>query len=194
MSSRPGPALCVALAALLAACAANHPKTAPATAGAAVPPAIRSVGCVDVPALTSKDTPADILPGMRQCIEGRDYVRAARLFAVADTYGRFDAFRVQDPTAQEVIPALESAYLGNLDKEAADEVVAKTNEISASPQELSSLCAQVRSLGPPAYYPTYMTSHGMSAFKGRDAGLRKHFDRASAWESALKAVLKCPGR
>ena len=172
---------------------AAAPQPAAAANAAVVPPQTgHSVGCVDISALTSNNTPAEILPGMKQCIDSRDYDRAARLFGVADVYGRFDTLRVQDISAQSVIPALESAYLGQIDKDSAAKIQAALKAISGSSRELARLCTQVRTLGSPTYYPTYMLAHGMSAFTGQSDGLKRDFDRTSAWESALKNVLHCP--
>lgn len=155
---------------------------------------VKSVGCVDISGLTTEDTPAEILPGMHQCIDVQDYDRGARLFAAADVYGRFDTLRVLDTSAHAVIPALESVYLGQLDADSAAKIQAKVKEISGSTGQLSRLCTQMRSLGPPTYYPSYMLLHGMSAFTGQGGGLKRDFNRTSAWESALKSVLHCPMR
>jgi hypothetical protein len=189
------------LVAWLYGCAANPPERAtmhaqPENSPSTVPPgqsqSIKSVGCVDISSLTSQNTPAEILPGVRQCIDAHDYERAARLFAVADVYGRFDTLRVPDISAHEVIPALEYAYLGQTDKDSAAKAQGTVKEISASSGQLRQLCTQVRALGPPTYYPTYMTLHGMAAVTGQGGGLKRDFDRTSAWEYALKTVLHCP--
>lgn len=191
----------LALLSLLGACTATQSQKSaarshgtPAGAAPGAAPSLKPVGCVDIPSLSPEDTPAQILPGMRQCLDSHDYARAARLFLVADTYGRFDSLRVVDPTAGEVIPALESAYLESADRDSKARLLATAKEISASPRELLSLCSQVRALGPPTYDPLYMTTHGLSAFKGKSAGVKRDFQRNPAWESALKSVLACPGR
>lgn len=156
------------------------------------PQSVQSVGCVDISSLTAQNTPAEILPGVRRCIDDHDYIRGVRLFAVADVYGRFDTMRVMDVSAHAAVPALESAYLGQVDRDSVAKFQATLKEIADSSSKLRDLCTQVRTLGPPAYPPTYMTSHGMSAFTGQGGGLKRNFDRTSAWESSLKSVLHCP--
>lgn len=153
---------------------------------------IKSVGCVDIASLAARNTPAEILPGVRKCIDDHDYARGVRLFAVADVYGRFDTLRVVDVSAHAAIPALESAYLGQVDRDSIAKFQASLKEITDSSSKLGELCTQVRALGPPTYSPTYMTLHGMSAFTGQGGGLKRDFDRSAAWESALKSVLRCP--
>ena len=187
---RPGTCIAAAAAAVaLGACTAGPRRSAPPAEAAA--PA-RPVGCVDISALSPKNAPPEILPGVRQCLDAHDYARAARLFAVSDAYGRFDTLRVRDVTAHEVIPALDSAYLGSADQDSKAQLLVTVKELSASSADLLSLCRQVRALGPPTYYPTYMTLHGL--LSGQQAGLKRDFNRGAAWESALQAVLQCPGR
>jgi hypothetical protein len=178
-------------------CTVNQPERAkpensPSSTSGGQSQSIKSVGCVDISSLTPQNTPAEILPGVRQCIDLHDYDRAARLFAVADVYGRFDTLRVLDVSAHEVIPALAYAYLGQTDKDSAAQVQGAVKAISASPGELRALCTQVRALGPPNYYPTYMIQHGMAAMTGQGGGLKRDFDRTSEWGYALKTVLHCP--
>jgi hypothetical protein len=169
-----------------------------ACAGAAAPPAtetptrppFKSVGCVDISKLTSQNTPADIFPGVRECIDEHAYEQAAGLYAVAGVYGRFDTLRVADASAHEVIPALRELVLGNLDPKIAAEFMAVIRKIGGS--GLVRLCARVRALGPPTYYPTYMLAHGLSALTGQGGGLKSDFDRGAAWDSALTTFLNCP--
>lgn len=186
---KPGTSALLAAAAVLCACTSAPHRSAPPGQPAA---AAKPLGCVDISALSPKNTPAEILPGVRECLDVHDYARAARLFAVSDTYGRFDTLRVRDVTAHEVIPALDSAYLGGADPDAKAQLLATVKALSGSSRELLSLCRQVRALGPPTYYPSYMTLHGL--FSGQQAGLKHDFNRSAAWESALQAVLACPGR
>jgi hypothetical protein len=192
---------CITLLGLLCACAAPSPKASPQpeqpaplvpVAGASDKPSyLDSVGCVDISSLNSKNTPTEILLGSKDCLDQNDLSRSARLFGVAGVYGRFDSQRVPDVSAQEVIPAFQSALFGNVDSKTAAAFQATFKGIDES-HELVEMCAQIRRLGPPMYYPTYMISHGMGAFLGPDRGLKRNFDSAAAWESALKSYLHCP--
>jgi hypothetical protein len=185
----------------LCACATSPPKvTTPvqqprtlAESGTAVdkPSYLNSVGCVDIAALNSKNTPTEILLGSRECVDKKDFDRGVSLFGVAGVYGRFDSQRVPDVSAHEVIPAFQSAVFGNLDSETAAAFQAARKNLANSPK-LVQMCAQIRKLGPPTYYPTYMIAHGMGAFLGSGPGLVANFDSAAAWESALATYLHCP--
>lgn len=149
--------------------------------------------CIDVGALTTDDTPADMYPAVRTCINRGDLQRAARLSAIAGAYGRFDTLRVNDVSAHQALQVLQLNNLQDLSPEAKEKFQATVKEIIAS-NELADRCAQARKLGGPTYYPTYMTQHGMSAFTGKGGGLKENFNAAEAWESSLTGYLHCPAR
>jgi hypothetical protein len=147
--------------------------------------------CVDLAALTTDDTPADIYPAVRTCIDHGEFQRAARLFAVAGAYGRFDTLRVLDSSAHQAIPVLGMTNLSDLSQDAKEQFRAAFKAIISS-DRLAELCGQARKLGPPTYYPTYMTQHGMSAFTGKGGGLKEDLNVAEAWDSSLSTYLHCP--
>jgi hypothetical protein len=149
--------------------------------------------CIDVGALTTDDSPADMYPAVRTCINRGDFQRAARLFAVAGAYGRFDTLRVNDVSAHQALQVLQLNNFQDLSPDAREKFQATVKEIIAS-DRMADLCAQARKLGGPSYYPTYMTQHGMSAFTGKGGGLKEDFKPAEAWESSLTGYLHCPAR
>jgi hypothetical protein len=56
-------------------------------------------------------------------------------------------------------------------------------------------CAQVVKVGPPAYIPTYLISHGIGRPEARRVdkdGLDGDFDRNRTWENLLSDGLLCP--
>jgi hypothetical protein len=126
--------------------------------------------CIDVGALTADDTPADMYPAVRTCINRGDFQRAARLSAIAGAYGRFDTLRVTDVSAHQALQVLQLNNLQDLSRDAKEKFQATIKEIIAS-DKMTDLCAQARKLGGPTYYPTYMTQHGMSAFTGKSPSL-----------------------
>ena len=146
--------------------------------------------CVDLTALTTDDTPADIYPAVRTCIDHGDFERAVRLFAVAGLYGRFDTLRVLDVSAHQAISVLGMTSFSDLSQGAKEQFQA-TFKASLSSDRLVELCGQARKLGPPTYYPTYMTQHGMSAFTGKGGGLKEDLNVAEAWDSSLSTYLHC---
>jgi hypothetical protein len=147
--------------------------------------------CVDIAALTTDDTPADIYPAVRTCIDHGDFQRAARLLAIAGTYGRFDTLRVLDVSAHQAVQVLGMTNLRDLSQDAKEQFQAAFKAVAGSDQ-LADLCGQVRKLGPPTYYPTYMMQHGMSAFTGKGGGLKQDFNAAEAWDSSVSTYLHCP--
>ena len=185
------PTACLTLLAGLCACTASPPKVAtPAESprplalsadAAGKPPYLISVGCVDVAGLSSKNMPTQILLGSRECVDKKDFDRGVRLFGVAGAYARFDSERVPDVSAQALIPAFQSELFGSLDPNTAAELQAAQKKIANS-HELVQMCEQIRKLGPPTYYPTYMIKQGA----------KRNFDSAAAWESALVSYLHCP--
>jgi hypothetical protein len=150
-----------------------------------------AIDCVDVSSLTTDYTPADLYPAVRKCIDRGDLERGARLYAVAGVYGRFDMLRVLDESARQAIPVLQLNNLSQVDPAIKAKFQATVHGLLGTDQ-LPAVCSQVRKLGPPTYYPTYMTQHGMSAFTGKGGGLKPDFNAAEAWESSLAGYLHCP--
>ena len=56
----------------------------------------------------------------------------------------------------------------------------------------SRLCAMMKTLGAPNYYPKYMILHGMNAFLGIEGdGLKPNFDADREWGKILRNNLSC---
>ena len=56
----------------------------------------------------------------------------------------------------------------------------------------SRLCAMMKTLGAPNYYPKYMILHGMNAFLGIEGdGLKPDFNIDVEWNKVLKTDLDC---
>jgi hypothetical protein len=153
---------------------------------------LKTVGCVSVSELTNQHTPADMFPGVRKCIDAGEFDRGGQLFFVARVYGRYDTLRVADRTAHQAISVLRINNLGDIDEErqSAFRGSLKGRYGPGSP-ELAGLCTELRRLGAPAYHPTYMLQHGMSAFTGAGGGLIKNFNAPEAWSSALDSYMHC---
>lgn len=155
--------------------------------------ATQPIDCIGLADLTNRHTPADILPGVRKCIDAAEYEKAVDLFAVVGVYGRFDMLRVADNTAHQAITVLRINNLGSLDQTRVDafqdSVKGRLDEESAN---LLRLCDHVKSIGAPAYHPTYMLQHGISAFTGAGGGIKSDFNAAEAWAASLDSYLHCP--
>lgn len=159
--------------------------------------------CVELRKVTNEHTPADIYPGIRDCIGRGDYERAAGLFALAGTYGRFDASRVVDRTAHQAIGALRANILWDVVDEQNDSVLAAiTTMLETGAEAHEKLCADIARIGRPHHYPRYMIQHGMRAilkeqgmadFAGNSDGkdIKEDFDPEAAWSEALEDYLHC---
>ncbi len=155
--------------------------------------ATQPIACVGLAELTNRHTPADIFPGVRQCIDSGEYGKAADLFAVAGVYGRFDMLRVADRTAHQAITVLQMNTLGSLKQARVDAFQESIKgRFEARSSDLVRICDHVKSSGAPAYQPVYMLQHGMSAFTGVGGGIKSDFNRAEAWAASLDGDLHCP--
>ena len=181
---------------LLGAICASHPGIAfaeppPADASdTTAPPS--PLGCVDLSSLRTRDTPAELYPAVRACIQEGHFARGVRLFALAGVYGRFDTLRVVDVSAHAVIPALRRLVFSQLDDSLMAEFQRAGQALSPGSAALGELCADIRKRGPPAYEPVYMRQHGLGAITGTSGGPPSGFDPAAAWESSLTGYLSCP--
>jgi len=150
-------------------------------------------GCVDLSEVTSEHNPADILNGMRKCIELKQFKKAARLFALAGVYGKYDAYRVKDRTAHQALLVLQQNILADTD-ERDKKKLAKCieKELEKGSEQLSSVCQLIQQIGMPTYHPKYMIQHGIQAFmKPEGDGLVEEFDSEASWNLALENYLHC---
>ena len=69
----------------------------------------KPLSCIKLSEVTNENNPADILNGMRKCIDQKDYKNAPRLFAIAGVYGKYDSFRVKDKTAHQALLVLQQS-------------------------------------------------------------------------------------
>jgi hypothetical protein len=151
------------------------------------------LGCVDLQSVTAAHTPADIVPGIRLCLDSAKYEKAAVLFAVAGVFGKFDTLRVADKTAHQAVAALQVTHLNSVEPEHKSALQKVLKEI-AEPKSaaLAQICGYLKAMGPPSYQPTYMLQHGMSAFTGKGGGTTAGFNSAEAWATSLDSYLHCP--
>ncbi len=148
--------------------------------------------CVEINELSSSRTPADIYPGIADCLSQDRIEEATKLYALAFVYGRFDQQRVADRTAHQATRVLELEHLATSDQKRSDKMLKRVGEISESPEELHQLCAEIRGLGRPTYFPAYMIQHGMGAVLGRNGDGLNGVSESDAWEEVLDDGLHCP--
>ncbi len=125
--------------------------------------------CVEISEITNEHNPADILHGMRKCIEQKDFRKAARLFAIAGVYGRYDSYRVKDKSAHQALNVLQQNILMDISEEDKNNIIAElTQTLEKDSKEVKNVCQEIRKVGIPKYYPKYMIQHGIQAFTNTD--------------------------
>jgi len=155
--------------------------------------ATNPVGCIPIANAKNDLTPADLYQGVLQCINENKFEMATELFALAGIYARFDAERVTDQSAGQAGEALITNAFSTLPKSKKSQFIAVFDRISKSQKSLGSLCANIRKIGAPDYYPKYMILHGMKAFLGDpyEGALSDAFDPAATWRRLQSKYLHC---
>lgn len=157
--------------------------------------ATHDIGCADSGQISNGHTPADLYMGLSECLEEGNLENGVLLFALAGVYGRYDTFRVSDPSAHQAMSVLRMTAVDPIDESTRakfDEILKNT---LGSPDGLDRICREVRKIGAPDYFPRYMIQHGMKAITGDSTkdGLVTDFEPESAWEKSLDTYLHCPG-
>jgi hypothetical protein len=196
-ASRRAAALLVACASLggLAGTASAQERQTPKVLNFNAPGNLEStadLGCIALKDATNRHNPADLFRASGACVTAHRPEDAARLFALAGAYGRFDMLRVADRTAHQAILAIRSEIFGELPEADTEALTAALQKIMGDAALKQALCADVARIGAPTYAPRYMIQHGMGAFTGSQGdGLIEKFDAASAWNTVLTSYMKC---
>ncbi|UMY65106.1 MULTISPECIES: hypothetical protein [unclassified Flavobacterium] len=152
-------------------------------------------GCVTIVEVSNENNPADILAGVEKCVESKQFDKAARLFAIAAVFGRYDTFRVKDKSAHQALKVLQMRLVGQMnetDRNALLKSIEK--ELASGSKELDAICQSIRQVGIPKYHPKYMIQHGIEAFTNTNGnGLVEDFNSEESWNKALKDYLHCGG-
>ncbi|WP_188363220.1 hypothetical protein [Flavobacterium orientale] len=149
--------------------------------------------CVELSKITNEHNPADILIGMGKCIEQKEFEKAAKLFAIAGVYGRYDSYRVKDKSAHQALLVLQQNILMNISEEDKKEMISSLDNLFVRGSEaLRTVCQSIQEVGIPKYYPKYMIQHGIQAFIEKDGnGLIEDFNSEESWNLTLKNYLHC---
>lgn len=149
--------------------------------------------CVEISEITNEHNPADILYGMGKCIEQKDFRKAARLFAIAGVYGRYDSYRVKDKSAHQALIVLQQNIFMDISEEDKNSMIAElTQTLEKGSNEMRNVCQEIQKVGIPKYYPKYMIHHGIQAFIETDGnGLVEDFNSEKSWKLALESYLHC---
>jgi hypothetical protein len=85
-------------------------------------------------------------------------------------------------------------HVGSFSKNETNALQSSIMSIINSPDALRAMCAEIKTVGPPNYYPAYMVQHGINAFTGGSpsGSVKADFNVQEAWEKALVVFLNCP--
>jgi len=151
----------------------------------------QNLGCITIDQVKNTYTPADLHLAFKQCIQEKKYVDAANLFAVGAAYANYDASRVKDKRAQNTFGAYYSytvISLSNLskdeDKDFFDKYLVSTKD---SPKH-NKLCADLKRIGKPNYYPEYMVENG--ANNSEDL-VSEYPDPERSWKMNIHNLMMC---
>lgn len=150
-------------------------------------------GCIELSEVTNQNNPADILAGMKKCIELKQFDKAARMFAISGVYGKYDSYRVKDKTAHQALLVLQQDILLKIDESDKKNLIDHLqNELKSGSKELNAICEAIQKIGAPKYFPKYMIQHGIQAFTEKKGnGLVDNFNSAESWDLDLKSYLHC---
>jgi TPR repeat protein len=161
-----------------------------------------NVRCIGRDGVNGQLTPVELYMDVASCIDQEKYEEGLFLYSVAGAYGRFDILRVKDATAHGVVDFLPGMYFKQLDQTKVATFKERVKQISGNDVLKAKYCLDLESVGPPAYFPTYMISHGMAAtanalgvsLQGTNPGdnpLVSPFDAPNAWKQAVDEYLQC---
>ena len=150
-------------------------------------------GCIELAEVTNENNPADIMAGMEKCIDLKQYKKAARLFAIAGVYGKYDTYRVKDNSAHQALSVLNLNIFEKLDESTQKQLMKIfKHEFKTGSKELNNICQLIQKVGIPKYYPRYMIQHGIQSFmESEGKGLVEEFDSSVSWDLAMKEYLHC---
>jgi len=154
----------------------------------------RIIGCIPLSKVQNTYTPPDLYRGLVACISQDNYDFAVRLSALAGIYASFDAERVADKSAGQAKKVLVMNTFEGIPQEKKTKYIELLTQSAKDPKLLGELCREIRKIGMPDYYPSYMILHGIKAFEGNphDGALLKDFDSQKVWTNLLTKFLHCP--
>jgi hypothetical protein len=151
--------------------------------------------CIELPEVQNVYTPADLYKASALCFAATQGDRAVKLFWLAAAYGGYDVMRVADQTAHQGLTVLQMNHFGEYPEADRKTISDALGAFRNDPAQWKAFCANVRTLGAPAYHPDYMIQHGLAAMRPWAAegvnGLVKDFDPVGAWQTLLDQELGC---
>ena len=146
--------------------------------------------CIPMSEAVVSLTPPDLALGILECYKVDEVQNALDMFWVMKVRAFFDAQRVNDESAG----AAQGALQAELFAATGEDFLIEMQDLLDKDKEafFSRLCAMMKTLGAPNYYPKYMILHGMNAFLGIEGdGLKPNFDADREWGKILRNNLSC---
>jgi hypothetical protein len=140
----------------------------------------------------------ELYGALNDCLENHRDADAVALFALAGMDSAFDSLRVTDKTAGQARQILIMDLFQRVPPEIHARFEATLKEEAADPPRHAALCDQVRKVGPPIYFPSYMVNHGMGVMQSALANqapptpLEPNFNAQASWTQLLTNYLNCP--
>lgn len=188
-------ALIVVASALSFAASGQQPPSSPAVTNYEAPGNLQSthaLGCISPDQILDTYTPADLYPAAAACIINNRTEDGIYLYVVAGAYSRYDALRVTDKTAYDAPVLLRLRSFRPVGVERMKQFDAQVLSFLQNDTKHVVLCQKVLHLGPPKYFPRYMTQHGMGAFLSPQGSNQvQDIDPAISWLVVIKDYVKC---
>mgnify|MGYP001766091254 CR=1 FL=1 len=150
-------------------------------------------GCITLAQADPGLSPPDLALSVLACARKNRPADAAALWDLMIARGMFDTERVTDKTAHQAVEVLALQTRAELSPTQLSKISAAQKRLvpPGRPAE-AAFCAQLQALGAPRHDPTWMTAHGMQAFRapGKPA-LARNFNAEKAWKTALNSALRC---
>jgi hypothetical protein len=159
--------------------------------------------CIKIDSVNNEYIPPLLYVFMNSCIKEGKYADAVYFFALAGTYTSYDTKRVADVKTHQAHSLLLQEFFAVLNKPQLDKLFKELNKTLGDKTKLPTICAKIKSIGAPDYYPKYMINYGDRAVTGQkkadpkqpaDQKLIPNFDAKAAWEKSLNVYLHCPSQ
>ena len=151
-----------------------------------------TLGCIGPDKILNTYTPADLYPAVASCILQGSTDDAIYLYVVAGAYGQYDALRVADKSAHDAPMLLRLRAFTPVGTARMQQFNSLVLPLLQDDTKHLALCYKLLHLGPPRYFPRYMTQHGMGAFQNPGASDQVlDIDPVTNWLQIMKDYVQC---
>ena len=177
------------------AAAGQQPPSSPTVTNYQAPGNLESthaLGCISPDQILDTYTPADLYPAVAACIAQNKVENGIYLYTVAGSYNQYDIMRVADESAHDASMPMRLRAFQPIGGQRMKQFAMQYSEYIHDNNNHRALCQRLLRIGPPHYFPRYMTQHGMDAFlKPNAADQLKKIDPAANWHKILSDYAQC---